>query len=200
MVAARGERPVAEDRDTSFESVSMVRSFPVGDDTAPESSLIASIACHAPTTPAAAPTMPASAHPGESFREGIRGITHRRQGPSPGTIVSIWPPNRRTPAWMSGRRVTTAASLQRYFVEKLSLPSTIASYARKSAAAFAAVSASGYASTARSGRNDRSAAAAESAFHCPTASDRWITWRLRLVMSTRSSSITPIRPIPAAAR
>ena len=93
-----------------------------------ESSLIASIACHAPTTPAAAPTMPASAHPGESFREGIRGITQRRQGPSPGTTVSIWPPNRRTPAWTSGRRVTTAASLHRYFVGKLSLPSTTASY------------------------------------------------------------------------
>ena len=82
--------------------------------------------------------------------------------------MSNWPPNRRTPAWTSGRRVTTAASLQRYFVEKLSLPSTTASYLRNSAAAFAAVSASGYTSTARSGRNARSVAAAESAFHCPT--------------------------------
>ncbi len=180
--------------------MSIVSSFPPGAGAANESSLIASIACHAPTTPAAAPTMPASAHPGESFRKGIRGITHRRQGPSPGTTVSIWPPNRRTPAWTSGRRVTTAASLHRYFVEKLSLPSTIASYLRNSAAAFAAVSASGYTSTARSGRNARSAAAAESAFHCPTASARWITWRLKLEMSTRSSSMTPIRPIPAAAR
>jgi len=56
--------------------------------------------------------------------------------------VSIWPPNRRTPAWTSGRRVTTAASLHRYFVAKLSLPSMTASYLRNSAVAFAAVSAS----------------------------------------------------------
>src|SRR5512143_2863289 len=98
----------------------MVRSFPPGDGAAPESSLIDSIACHAPTMPAAAPTIPASAHPGESFREGILGITHRRQGPAPGTTVRIWPPNRRTPACTSGRPVTTAASLHRYFVEKLS--------------------------------------------------------------------------------
>ena len=177
----------------------MVSRFPPGDGAAPERSLIASIACHAPTTPAAAPTMPASAHPGESFRKGIRGITHRRQGPAPGTTVSIWPPNRRTPAWTSGRRVTTAASLHRYFVERLL------------AAVHDRVVLPEQRGGVRRGERLRVHVDRQVRPEHPQRRGRGVGLpfphgvgpvdhlAVEVGVSTRSSSITPIRPIPAAA-
>ncbi len=121
-----------------------------------------------------------------------------RAGRRAGTVSSC-PPSATAAPCTSGLPASTAASLARNLVAKLSEPSTTTSYAATSSRGVRRRrSGPRAARRAARGSGGRGRARTRPPSSSPTSASANRTWRCRLLASTRSSSTTPIRATPAA--
>ena len=158
---------------------------------------MASVAMSAPMVAVVAPRTPAVAQSGMESPVGWTGKRSRR--PTPLANRQTSPRKRSTVPHTRGVPVISAASATRYLVAKESEPSRTRSTPPTSSTALSTVKRSRRAVTAISGWSSRRRSATTSTLGRPTSEVPKRICRWMLVMSTVSSSMTVMCPMPADA-